>query len=96
MLEKFKTRTIKFGGALIILAMLIIFLWGNQKAFDIFDSVKLIAAVSMYLIISLSAFDFRGIDEMFNEIWVTTQKTEIPKAEKLDMIASFLETGCSR
>jgi len=94
MLDKFRSRTIHIGGALILLAILIISLIGCD-IYILFNKIRIVIGVSIYLLLALASLDFHGIEEMFNEIWSSTKK-DIPKEEKLDMIKSFLESSCAR
>jgi hypothetical protein len=95
MFAKIKNRTITASGAGVLMILLLTYVIGNAAFFNVYLAFRLLALTGVYIILALLAPDFRGIGDMFQEIWDTTRK-DIPKEEKMDIIKSFLETTCAQ
>jgi len=92
MFENIKTRTIQANGAIILMTSLVTYLYAYMGLFDTFYFVRLIGLSCLYIILALFSDDYRGIGEMFDQVW-KIQQTEIPDDEKLDLIKNFLESA---
>jgi len=92
MFNSIKTRTIKANGALILVTSLITYLIAYIGLFDEFYFVRLIGLSCLYIVLALFSDDYRGIGEMFDQVWKINQ-TSIPDDEKLELIRNFLEAA---
>lgn len=71
---------------------LITYLIAYMYLFDELYFIRLIGLSCLYIILALFSDDYRGIGEMFDQVWRISQ-SDIPDDEKLDLIKNFLESA---
>lgn len=89
-------RTIPFSGAIIWILSLLWYVGAAVGVFGTYAVIRIAGLTAAYIVLALYTDDYRGIGEMFDQVWEIYLNKVLDEEERLVLIRNFLEASVTR